>query len=271
MGAGHDRSRVRTRGEPAPGTQSIGRAFALLRMVATGGDSGLGLSEVAALSGLPRPTAHRILSALVAEGLIEQRARTRRYTLGVEVQFLALSRTARSPLVRFAEPRLQDVAAAIGDTLFLTLRSGLDTICVARRLGPYPIQVLVLNVGDRRPLGVSSAGVAILACLPDEDAAELLAENALRLRSRGVAVEGALAAVRKARESGRALRTPGLVPGTRALSVPIRAPGGDAAGALTVAAVSRRLQPGRFDDVTDTLRRFAGSCEAILSRPEAAS
>jgi hypothetical protein len=34
-----------------------------------------------------------------------------------------------------ATPHLDEAADEIGDTLFLTLRAGLDTVCVARRLG----------------------------------------------------------------------------------------------------------------------------------------
>jgi DNA-binding IclR family transcriptional regulator len=248
------------------GTKSIGRAFALLRVVATGGGAGLGLSEVAALSGLPRPTAHRILAALVAEGLVEQRPRSKRYALGVELQFLALSRTSHAPLVRLAEPFLQDAAAEIGDTLFLTVRSGLDTVCVARRLGSYPIQVLVLDVGDRRPLGISSAGIAFLAALPAAEAAAILQENEIRLRSRGIAPGEANEAVRRARELGYALRAPGLVPGTRAVSVRIDDRGGRAIGALTVAAISRRLQPSRIEAVVDVLRSCAAECGAAHER-----
>ena len=249
------------------GTQSIARALSLLRVVATGGSAGLGLSEIAALSQLSRPTVHRILSVLVAEGVVEQRPKTRRYALGVELQHLALSRTARAPLLKVAERSLGEIAAAIGDTVFLTLRSNLDTICVARRLGSYPIQVLVLNVGDRRPLGVSSAGLALLSTLPEPDAARILADNEVRIRSHGTTPAAALDQVRHARERGFAFRSPGLVPGTRAVSVAIPSGGGggvgggggEAVGALTVAGVPRRLGAGRLESVVDELRRQIGS------------
>lgn len=244
------------------GTQSIARALALLRVVATGSAAGLGLSEIAALSRFSRPTVHRILSVLVSEGVIEQRAKTRRYALGVELQHLALSRTTRSPLVKVAERSLQEAASEIGDTLFLTLRSGLDTICVARRLGTYPVQVLVLNVGDRRPLGVSSAGIALLSRLPEGEAVSILAENEVRIRSSGASPQTALANVRRARDHGFAFRSPGLVPGTRAVSVAILTAAGEPVGALTVAAVSRRLGPGRLDTVVEALGRHAGSYSA---------
>ena len=62
-------------------------------------------------------------------------------------------------------------------------RTGLDTLCVSRRLGGFPIQVLSIEVGARRPLGVSSAGVAILAAMPTREARTILARNATRFSS----------------------------------------------------------------------------------------
>src|SRR5690348_1791084 len=64
----------------AGGVQSIERAFDLLEMLADG-DGALGLSELAAVSGLPLPTVHRLMRTLVNRGYVRQEA-SRRYTLG---------------------------------------------------------------------------------------------------------------------------------------------------------------------------------------------
>ena len=60
------------------GTQSIRRAVAVLRILATARETGLGLTEISKHAELARPTAHRIPSILVAEGIVEQRPSTRR-------------------------------------------------------------------------------------------------------------------------------------------------------------------------------------------------
>ena len=64
------------------GTQSIQRAVAVLRILATARDTGLGLTEISKQAELTRPTTHRILCVLVAEGIVEQRPGTRRYVVG---------------------------------------------------------------------------------------------------------------------------------------------------------------------------------------------
>jgi hypothetical protein len=78
------------------GTQSVRRAFLVLRVVAAGGDRGVGLSEVSRATALARPTSRRLLMALMAEGIVEQRPRTDRYVIVPHVQ-LPVARPAQSP------------------------------------------------------------------------------------------------------------------------------------------------------------------------------
>src|SRR5215470_2586422 len=77
--AGSTNGTGRTAGA-AGGVQSIERAFDLLEMLADA-DSALGLSDLAASSGLPLPTVHRLMRTLANRGYVRQEA-SRRYTLG---------------------------------------------------------------------------------------------------------------------------------------------------------------------------------------------
>ncbi len=132
-------------GDPPHGTQSIRRAFLILRVLSSAGDSGLGLSEIAMATGLARPTAHRFLSALVAEGAVEQRPRTQRYSVAKTLVISALTPSA-SPLLSAATPHLDEAADDIGDTLFLTLRAGTRY----RLRGAAPGQLSDPGAGARR-------------------------------------------------------------------------------------------------------------------------
>lgn len=249
------------------GAQSIRRAIGVLRILATARDAGMGLSDIARQTGLTRPTAHRILSVLIGEGIVEQRARTRRYGLGEQIPLLALARPAATPLLTAGVPILGAVVEELGDTGFLTLRTGLDTVCLARRVGRYPIQVLAIDVGDRRPLGVSSAGIAMLAALPPGTVRAILAENRQRLPGYGTTPADALRAVATARARGFALRERGLVPGTRALSITVEhrpQSGPPVLAALTLAAIARRLPPHRVEQVAERLRASAAMLDRAL-------
>ena len=78
--------------KPKAGAQSLRRALSVLRVVAAGREAGLPLSEVVQATGLTRPTAHRLVNVLVEEGIVEKRARSKRYAIGHQVPELALAR-----------------------------------------------------------------------------------------------------------------------------------------------------------------------------------
>lgn len=251
------------------GTQSIQRAVAVLRVLATARETGLGLTAISLHSELTRPTTHRILSVLIAEGIVEQRPGTRRYVVGEQIQLLALSRRTRDPLLDIVNPHLRAVVGEIGDAGFLTRRVGLDTVCVSRQLGSFPIQVLAWDVGDRRPLGVSIAGIAILSGMQADTVRGVLAKNRSRFSHYGVSTEEISQEVATARAKGFAARTTSLTPGAGAVSVLIRSSSGAAHGALTITPISRRMSPKRTEEIVARLRMSAEAVELELRKAAA--
>src|ERR1700752_1747224 len=137
MDKDHPPSGANHREEPRPGAQAIRRALAVLRILAAGRETGLPLNDVVQATGLTRPTVHRIVHVLIEEGIVERHEKTGRYAIGGQVPELALARPRPSPLLVAAAPSLRRASVEIGDTLFLTVRTGNDTLCVDRRIGAY--------------------------------------------------------------------------------------------------------------------------------------
>jgi DNA-binding IclR family transcriptional regulator len=257
-----DRERL-TRPEPEPrqGAQAIRRALSLLRVLAAGGEGGLPLKEVVQATRLSRPTVHRIVHVLIEEGLVERHGRSGRYAIGTQVPELALARPSPSPLLAAADEILGETSQQIGDTLFLTARTGNDTLCVDRRIGSYPIQVLSIAIGARRPLGVSSAGVAIMAALPAPEARKIVAANEPRFAGYRTDRQAVLSQIADARRRGYGVREIGLVQGTKSISTWIKNAGGYPAAALTLSAVRTRLGPRREQEVAEILLKAAYEIE----------
>ncbi len=216
------------------------------------------LTDIVLQSGLNRPTVHRILRVLVEEGAVEQDAQTRRYMIGQEVSLLGLARTARTPVRAVAEPYLQHIAEKAGDTVFLTIRSGFDSICVDRKTGNYPVKVLSIEIGARRPLGVGVGGLVLLACLPAAEAAAIIKANAQRLALHGLTTAKLAERVRTTRAKGFAFTEVGVVPGTKALAVPVFGPAGEAVGAISVAAIAGRIPTARMAGLVSLMTQQAG-------------
>lgn len=250
--------------EPRKGAQAIRRAMAVLRILAAGRDEGLPLADVVQATGLTRPTVHRIVHALIEEGIVERHGRTGRYAIGGQVLELALARPSRSPLLAAADEILKETSQHVGDTLFLTVRTGNDTLCVDRRIGSYPIQVLSIEVGARRPLGVSSAGVAILAAMPAPEARKIVAANEARFAAYRTEAPSVLAQIAAARRRGYNLREAGLVQGTKSISTWIRTPDHRPVAAITLSAVRTRLGPRREAELAEILLAAAHAIEVAI-------
>lgn len=235
----------------------IARSFQVLRILALGGEHGVRLTDVVRFSGLSHPTVHRILQALIAEGVGEQDPATRRYRVGPEISLLGLSRPASFPVRTAAEPYLTALANELGDTTFLTIRAGWDSVAIERKTGSYPVKVLAIDVGIRRPLGVSVAGVMLLATLTPQEADHISEMNRDRLPADGPSIETVRARVAEARSNGYAYSELGVLQGTRALAVPVFDAEGAAIAVIAVTAMAERLPETELPRLVAAIRAKA--------------
>ena len=250
------------------GAQSIRRALKVLRVLAVGQERGVRLTDVVEESGLNRPTVHRILRVLAEEGAVEQDAESRRYMIGQEVSLLGLARTARSPVRAVAEPYLRYLAEQAGDTVFLTIRSGFDSICVDRKTGSYPVKVLSIEVGARRPLGVGVGGLMLLALLPEDEAAAVIKANEQRLAHHQLSPARLAERMRTARVKGYAYTDVGVVRGTRAVAVPVLGADRAPAAAISIAAIADRIPSARLPGLVALMKEQAGLVSRRLGEIE---
>jgi DNA-binding IclR family transcriptional regulator len=240
------------------GAQSIRRGLRILRILAIGQEQGVRLTDIVRETGLSRPTAHRILRVLVEEGAVEQDAASRRYMIGQEVSLLGLARTRRFPIRSVADPFLRALAEEVGDTVFLTIRSGHDSICVDRKVGSYPVKVLSIEVGARRPLGVGVGGLALLAFLPEPEALAILKALEPRLAPHKITGTALVERMKSARAKGYAYTDVGVVFGTRAVAVPVFSQAKEPVAAISVAAIADRLSTARLPSLVSSMQRQAG-------------
>jgi DNA-binding IclR family transcriptional regulator len=147
------------------GSQVVSRVAAILRQVSLS-PGGARTSELAAAVGLTRPTAHRLLRSLAAEGYVELDPTGTLWVLGPELFVMGTIAAARHDVADLAAPAVQRLAALTGESAFLSVRRGDETVCLLREEGSFPVRSFVLYEGVRFPLGVASAGLAILSFLP---------------------------------------------------------------------------------------------------------
>lgn len=244
------------------GTQSIRRAMAVLRHVASH-PGGTRLRDVAKACVLNKATCHRILAALVEEGFLETRAEGLVYGLGREALAIGWAARARQDVPALARPGLVRLSEKTADTVFLSIRSGGEAICIAREVGSFPIKTLTLEIGSRRPLGVGSGSLALLSFAPEDEREAAIAAEGQRVGAYPAFTSARLAElVAEARRVGHTFNDQGVMEGMSAVGVPILGEDGHAIAALSIAAITPRMREGRRDEIIDLLHQEA----RILSR-----
>lgn len=254
-----------TNDKPSSGTQSIERAAHVMRVIASRNDIGLRLVDISRHTKLERPTAHRILKCLMAEGMVKQDKETRRYFLGHLIFELGLAASTNFNLRDICHPSLARLAKKTGDTVFLTIRSGFDTVCIDREEGDFPIKTLTLDVGTRRPLGVGAGGLALLMSLPERTIKEIISANALRLSTySGLTVPALIGMLKRCQDLGYALNDAQVTPGATSVGLPIRTRSGEPFLAISIGAISSRMTKERQEELASMIRAEVEHLEAAL-------
>ena len=240
-----------------PGTQVIGRVAAVLRVVSGSMPRGMTTSAVATATALSRPTAHRLLASLAAEGFLDHDGLSGRWVPGPELYLLGTIAAERYDITTLARPIVRSLADATGESAFLSARRGDETVCLLREDGAFPIRSHVLYEGIRFPLGVASAGLAILAFLPDAAIERYLASADLSAFGPAHAAAPLRDRIALTRESGYAVNPGLLVEGSFGLGAAVFDSAEQPAWALSLTGVESRFGPDRRPELGRLLLEHA--------------
>lgn len=192
------------------------------------------LASLVTLTGLPRPTAHRLAVALERHRLLSRDSEGR-FMLGPRLAELAAS-AGEDRLIAVAGPVLAKLRDTTGESTQLYRRQGDVRVCIAAAELPAGLRNTV-PIGTRLPLTAGSAAQILLAW-----------EDGDRLH-RGVA--GAVfnaQTLARVRRQGWAMSVAERQPGVASVSAPVRSATGRVIAAVSVSGPIERLSrnPGRL-------------------------
>jgi IclR family acetate operon transcriptional repressor len=175
----------------------IGRATTVLDVLAES-RCPLTLTELAARTGLPRSTVHRVIQALEHELYVVAAPERPGYVLGPGM--LKSGMNAHLRLLAANRTQLASVAREVGENAELAVFSGREVVVVDQIASPERLKG-VTQVGKSFSLHASCIGMALLAQLPDARVTQVLPERLRRFTEHTVtdrdAVLQALATVRR--------------------------------------------------------------------------
>lgn len=217
------------------------------------GEGELGVSELSRRLGLGKSSIHRVLTTLVAEGLLVHDPTTRTYRLSLVLCELGEAAKANVNLHTAATPVLEELRNATGETVQVAVLDGTEVVYVERLESSHTLR-LFTQIGRRMPAHATSTGKLLLAFLPEEQR-EAFLEEAQPLQARTPytitdpdALRSDLACIRRRGWSENAQESE---VGVASVGFPIRDAGGHVVAAVSIAGPVMRLDG-------ESLRRFAG-------------
>jgi DNA-binding IclR family transcriptional regulator len=233
-----DEARIRTgrsgtaeelrRSPPRTAVGVLDRCVAVLGAVEGGARS---FTDVVELTGLARPTAHRLIQGLEDHGFLVHVGGLG-YVLGPRLLGLAASAMSDLPLRDLARPILERLARSTGESAQLFVRDRDKRVCIDTAESESELRTIV-EVGSALPLTKGSAGKVFLAWTGDHDRARLIgtADDAARLEQQ----------VATTRRRGWAESVAERAPGVASVSAPVFGPDGSLLAAVSVSGPMSRL------------------------------
>jgi DNA-binding IclR family transcriptional regulator len=225
---------------------------------------GLSLAQLTVRLALPRSTVHRLVSALVTEGLLAVASPTGRVRIGPE--FARAAAASQQGLWREVAPFMRRVYEALDETVDCSVLGDGHVRVVHLIAATHQLRV-VAEIGTRFPLHCSSRGKALLAELAPEKVLRLLPAKLERFTDNTVtsvpALMDELVAIRK---TGVALDLQEYTPNVCAAAVAIRGPFGAAVSVSVAAPAYRFLR--RQDEIRRVLCDMRKEATAAFQPPE---
>jgi DNA-binding IclR family transcriptional regulator len=221
--------------------QSVRRAISALEEISDAGE--LGVTELGRRLGVHKATASRLVATLAERGLLERDPVSEKYRLGFGLIRLAGAAMAGLDIVRTAHPMLDELADRTRETVNLGVLAGDAVVYIDQVTGTRSI-VAVSWVGRRTPLHATSNGKVLLAFMPADARAQVLAGPLESRTPRTVIDPGTLAnQLDQVIRRGYAQTVEELEEGLNAVAAPIRQADGEVVAALSVSGPAFRMRP----------------------------
>ena len=139
----------------------------------------LGNQELAASTGLPKPTISRLTHTLTRLGYLTYSERLGKYQLGMRVLALGFAALSNMGVRDVARPLMQELADYANVPVSLGSRDRLNVVYVEHCRSTAAV-TLRLDIGSRLPLATTAMGRALLAALPEGERRYLMGHMARR-------------------------------------------------------------------------------------------
>lgn len=203
----------------------------------------LTLAQIAARTGLPRATVHRILGALKEIGFIEQDVKGGGYMLGIGLYELGSLSLANMDLHREAQPFVDQLARQCGASVHLGVFNGHAVVLIERGEADEPRKRLSARL-ETAPIHCTGVGKAVGAFLPEDVVRRVCAEGLQAYTPHTItSIEVLEGEYRAIRQRGHAFDREELQLFVRCVAAPIRNASGRVFAGISISGPADRMTP----------------------------
>ncbi len=227
---------------------ALARGLDILRAFQAG-EGMLGNQEIAARTGLPKPTVARLTHTLTELGYLTYAKRFRKYELGASVMALGYAALSNMDVRHVARPAMQQLAQTLNCAMALGARDRHSMIWLEAQRGPSAVAI-TYDIGSRVPIASTAMGRAYVAALAEPEKSKLL--DAIRRRWRddwAKTKAGIERAEREIAERGFCVVWGEWLPEICGVGAPLRGPDGVATHAFTCSAPIYQTSKERLEAV----------------------
>jgi DNA-binding IclR family transcriptional regulator len=238
----------------------VERAIELLLRVAATPESA-SLQELTEQVGYSKSTVHRLLGRLERLEVIERDPLTRRYRVGRRLREIRRSQWTELDPRAIALPYMEELRDARGETVSFHLFDGTEHVVIEKCEAPQDVR-RVLAIGRRTNLSIGATAKAILAFLPANQAAAILAQTYTPEQPGASAAD-----LQQVRAAGYALSVSERTPGIVSVSAPVFGRNGRVWGALSLSGPAFRFTAELARQSAPTLLTAAHAISRKLGQP----
>jgi IclR family acetate operon transcriptional repressor len=257
--------RARAEGE-RHSIQSVDRALFLLETIAEAGGEAT-LTDLATRTGLNISTCHHLLATLIQRGFAAKVPGRRLYALGARILYLGHA-CLQVDLPRRAQPYLEAINAATGETVHLAALQGDSVVTLAVREARHAVRVETGRTGRVEGPHATSIGKAIMAWLPEDELQRILGRGMKRYTEHTITeMPALLESLRHVRRSGYAIDREEHLPGVYCVGAAIRDQAGTVIGAISASTPTMRATEAHMNLMRDEIVAATRALSAQFGEP----
>lgn len=221
---------------------AVDKAFAVVKVVSHSDGSGMGVTEIAKESGVPKATTHRILKTLVDLEAVNFDEETKKYGLGSTMLSIGLAALRQLNVPKLARPYLQELADRTLETATLSMRQGASRVYLDQVPSTQEIKMTV-PIGLSFPLYAGASSKAILSTFSDEELDAYLESVVLTPLTETTTLDKGIlrAEVEEVRVLGYAVSRGERQRDAASIAAPVRGSDGEVFGSLSVSGPLQRF------------------------------